>query len=194
MSAAALAIGRFLAEEDFHTDDKGITTHHWLFPERAEIIYGGLASLIIFALLFKFGGPLVKKGMGARTAKIQQELDAAAAAKTAADAEASQIVQAKGDIGAERERLLAAADAQAVVLVEEGRARLAAELADLEAKADADIEAARGRAGDELRAEIARLSSAAVEQVVTGSLDDSTHQELIESFIARVGATAGASA
>ena len=47
---------------------------------------------------------------------------------------------------------------------------------------------AGNRIGDELRAEIARLSNAAVDHVVTGSLDDSTQQELIESFIARVGA------
>jgi F0F1-type ATP synthase membrane subunit b/b' len=42
--------------------------------------------------------------------------------------------------------------------------------------------------GDELRAEISRLSSAAVDHVVSGSLDDATHQELIENFISRVGA------
>ncbi len=45
-------LGRFVAEEGVpHTDDKGITTHHWLLPETAEIIYGGLASLIIFAVV-----------------------------------------------------------------------------------------------------------------------------------------------
>jgi F-type H+-transporting ATPase subunit b len=55
-------------------------------------------------------------------------------------------------------------------------------------KADAEIAAAGNRIGDELRAEIARLSNAAVDHVVTGSLDDATQQELIESFIARVGA------
>lgn len=193
MNAATLAIGRFIAEEVGH-DDKGITSHSSIFPEKAEIIYGGLASLIILGLLIWKGGPAIKKGMAARTAKIQKELDDAANAKTSANDEAAQIVRAKGDINAERDRLLAAADAQAATLIEESRARLTAELADIEAKATLDIEAARGRAGDELRAEIARLSSAAVEQVVTGSLDDATHQELIESFISRVGATAGASA
>ena len=65
--------------------------------------------------------------------------------------------------------------------------RLAAEKAELEAKADAEIAAAGSRVGDELRAEIGRLSAAAVDQVVNGSLDSSTHQTLIEDFIARVG-------
>ena len=73
-------------------------------------------------------------------------------------------------------------------MLEDGRARLGQELVELDARAAADIVAAAGRSGDELRAEIARLSSAAVDHVVTGSLDAATHQELIESFIAKVGA------
>lgn len=171
-------------------DDNGdCVTHSSLLPETPEIIWGGLASLIVFFLLFKYAGPAIKKGMAARTAKIQKELDDAAAAKAAAAQEATQIRQAKGDIGAERARLLADAEVQAAAVLEDGRARLAQELVDIEAKAMADIAAGHSRIGDELRAEIARLSNAAVDHVVTGSLDDATHQELIESFIARVGAS-----
>jgi F-type H+-transporting ATPase subunit b len=179
---------RFSSEE-LNTDSEGIVTHSWLFPETAEVIWGGLASLIIFGALIKFAGPQIKKFYANRTAKIQKELDGAAEARATAATEAAQIRQAKGDIGAERARLLGEAEAQAAALTEDGHARLAQELADIEAKAMADIAAARGRSGDELRAEIARLSTAAVDHVVTGSLDDATHQELIESFIARVGAS-----
>jgi F-type H+-transporting ATPase subunit b len=80
------------------------------------------------------------------------------------------------------------ATAQAEVVLADGRARLVTEVADLEARSAADIVAARGRVGDELRAEISRLSSAAVDHVVSGTLDDATQQELIEQFISRVGA------
>ena len=159
-------------------------------PESAEYIWGGLASLIIFFMLYKFAWPQIKKSMEARTARIQKELDDAAADKASADTEAAQIRTALGDIAAERARLLADADAQAAAIISDGRARLEVELADLEAKATSDIAAARSRGGDELRAEISRLSSAAVDHVVSGSLDDATHQALIENFIARVGATA----
>jgi F-type H+-transporting ATPase subunit b len=133
----------------------------------------------------------VRKGMSARTAKIQAELDAGEADRVAAEAEAAKIRQAKGDIGAERARLLAEADTQAASLLEDGRARLAQEVAELEARAETDLTAAAARSGDELRAEIAKLSSAAVDHVVTGSLDDATQQALVESFIATVGAGAG---
>jgi F-type H+-transporting ATPase subunit b len=177
-------VGRVM-EEEITTDSNGnVTTHHWLLPETAEIIYGGLAAL------FKFGGPPIKKSFAARTAKIQKELDDAAADTSAAASEAAGIRTAKGDIAAERERLLADAESQAAAVLEDGRARLAQEVAEVEAKAITDIATAQGRVSDELRAEIARLSSAAVDHVVTGSLDESTQQELIENFISRVGASA----
>jgi F-type H+-transporting ATPase subunit b len=160
------------------------------WPEGYELLFGIPASVLVFYLLWKFAGPAVKKGMAARTAKIQAELDAGEADRAAAEAEAAQIRTALGDIDSERSRQLAEADTQAAALLEDGRARLTQELADLDARAAADIVAAQGRTGDELRAEIARLSSAAVDHVVTGSLDDATQQELIENFIAGVGAGA----
>lgn len=159
------------------------------WPEPYEIIYGSFASLLIFGLLWKYAWPLAKAAMEARTAKIQAELDAAEAARSAADSEAEQIRAAKGDIGAERARILAEAETQVASMKADGAARLTAEIADLEMRADADIVASSGRVVAEVRAEIARLSSAAVDHVVTGSLDAATHQELIESFIAGVGAS-----
>ncbi len=178
------------AEEEPHRDENGqIVTHHWLFPEQAEIIYGTLASLIIFYLLYKYAGPAVRKGLADRTARIQAELDASAAAVTDADAEAAEIRQAKGNIEEERERLLAVADDEAAALLTDGRARLETELAELEARAAADLEAAAGRSGDELRSEMIRVSSSVVDDVVIETLDDATQQELIESFIQRVGAS-----
>lgn len=173
-----------------HRDDNGqIVTHHWLLPEQAEIIYGTLASLIIFYLLYRFAGPPIKKGLIRRTARIQAELDASAAALAEAAAEASEIRQAKGDIEEERLRLLAAADAEADALLTDGRARLEVEIAELEARAVADLEAAAGRSGDELRSEMIRVASASMEAVVADTLDDTTQQDLIESFIQRVGAS-----
>ena len=169
-------------------DDKGYTSHHWLLPETGEIIYGGLASLIVFALLYKFALPAMKKGMAARTERIQKEIDSAAAAKQAADAEAAKIRAAKGDIAGERARLLAEADIQADAMLADGRSRLAVEVAELEAKADADIAALAGRSSSELQAEIARLSSAATDRLVADGLDAATHDRLIEAFIAKVGA------
>jgi F-type H+-transporting ATPase subunit b len=192
VSNAFLAIGRFAAgaEDDHHFDDQGYTTHHWLLPENAEIIYGGIAFAVILVLGWKFKVvPMAKKAFAARTEKIQGELDASANAKRDAEAEAARIRQNLGNIDAERQRLVAEADAQAESLLADGRARLDAEVADLEARAETDLASVGSRSTDELRAEIARLASQAADKVVEQSLDDATIQSLIENYIANVGAT-----
>ena len=163
-------------------------THHWLLPETAEIVYGGLASVIVIGALVKFAGPSIKKSFNARTAKIQKELDDAAGAKVTAESDAKNIRAALGDIAGERARMLAEADTQATAVLNEGRARITAEVAELEAKAEADLNSARGRSSDELRAEIAMLSSIATPAVVQATLNDQTKNELIEAFISSVGA------
>jgi F-type H+-transporting ATPase subunit b len=168
---------------------KGFESHHWFLPETFEIIYGGLSSVIVISALYKFGGPMIKKSLTDRTDKIQGEIDGARNAKTSADAEASNIRTALGDIVAERARIMAEADKQAASLLSEGRARIDVEMSDMETKAKADIATASSRVGDELRAEIVRLSSAATDRVVRTALDDRAQQGLIESFISSVGAT-----
>lgn len=183
-----IAVASRVAGETVTTDAQGhVTTNSWILPENAEIIYGGISSLLIFFMLWKFGGPAIKKSMAARTARIQKQLDDAAADKAAASLEAADIRTAKGDIAAERARIMADAKVQADAVLADGRARLSTEVAELETKAAAEVAAVGGRVGDELRAEIGRLSAAAVDQVVNGSLDTATHQALIEDFIANVG-------
>jgi len=162
---------------------------HWLFPEPAEIIYGGIASVLVIGALVKFALPQFKKALTARTERIQKELDASANDLALAQADASKIRTALGDIASEKARLVADAQAQADALLKEGRARLTAEVADLEAKADADIAAAAARGSDELRTEIGRLAGVATDRALASVLDDAAQQQLIENFIAKVGAS-----
>ena len=163
---------------------------HWLWPAQAELIYGTIASIIIFAAIYKFAGPAAKKAMTDRTAAVQENLDSAEQAQSDAAGEAADIREAAGDIDAERQRLFADADAQAEVVLADGRARLDQEVAELEARAESDIAAASGRVNDELRGEITTLANGATEQLLAGgAIDDATQQDLIESFISRVGAS-----
>ncbi len=179
------------ADEPLPNDGVGTVSLHPIWAPLKVVVIGGLATLIVFLLLWKFAWPSISAAMKARTQRIQDELDQSAAAREQAEAEAAQIRTALGDVDAERERLFAEYDAQAAALLEDGRARLAAEIADLEAKADADIATAAGRGAEDLRAEIARYSSDAIESSVRTSLDDAAQQDLIENFIARVGTGAG---
>ncbi len=188
-TTATLAAGRlFPSAEEIPFDDQGYTTVNPFLPPWKELIPGSIASIIVFTLLYKYAGPIVKKSFADRTAGIQKQLDDSAAAKVAAESEAVRIREAQGDIEAERTRLYAEADAQAVALLADGRIRLEAEMAELEARAESDIAAAAGRSTDELRSEIARYSGDAVDRIVNDTLDDAAQQDLIEDFIARVGA------
>ena len=171
-----------------------ITTHSSWRPENFEIIFGGLASILVIGALFKVAPGDIpgirgwKKSLQVRTERIGKELLQAANNKQNSINLAETIRADKGDIGAERARMLAEADQTAARVLEDGRARVERELADTEAKAVADIEAGQGRLTAELQGRVAALASAATEHVVTGSLDHATQVSLIEDFIAKVGA------
>jgi len=179
---ATLGAISLLAEED------PTRTHSWIFPEGPELIWGTLSFLIVAFLLWKFAWPQAKQMMQDRTGRIQAQLDEAAAAKAGAEEAATSIRAAKGDIDAERQRMLADADAQAARLVSDGRARLEQEVAELLAKADSEIDSVQGRLQSEVQAEVAELAATATEHLVGQSLDDELQQQLVEDFIARVGA------
>jgi F-type H+-transporting ATPase subunit b len=155
-------------------------THSWILPEGYEIYFGGAAAITIFGLLGWKVLPIARRALDNRTSRIQAQLDEAAEAKERAAREADDIRRAKGDIDAERARLLGEADEQAAALITDGRERLDREVAELEAKASADIAAASAREVDELRAEIARTAASAADRLVVETLDDRTHQQLVE--------------
>lgn len=167
-------------------------THHPLWSEGYELLFGSIATGLVLGLLIWKAGPALKKGFRGRTERIQKELDDSANALSSAEQEAERIRTMRGDIESERRQLLAEADQRASALLDDGRSRLTAEIADLEAKADADIAAVASRASDELRGEIGRFAAAAADRVVAESLDDGVRQRLIEDYISRVGASAPA--
>ena len=180
---SALPAAAVLAAEKF------TTPHTWL-PEWYEIAFGGLASVLVIGALVKFAGPQLTKSFAARSERIGNELSSAAAAKSDATNAAAGIRASKGDLAGERTRLLAEADATAARVHDEGKARIAAEIADLHAKADADIAAGQVRAQGEVQTDVAAIAGRALEHVVTGSIDADTHTALIEDVIAKIGARA----
>jgi F-type H+-transporting ATPase subunit b len=154
-----------------------------------EFYWGSISFVIVFGLLAWKVFPLVGKALGDKANRIEAELSAAEEAQTQADAEAQALLAKLGD-----------ADADATAVVTEARATAAKLEADAAAKADADAEAlkvrvaaeldaARGQATVELRAEMSKQALAAAEAVVGDNLDDATQISLIEQYISQVGAS-----
>jgi F-type H+-transporting ATPase subunit b len=195
IAANLQAIAGTLVQVEFDIDEDGyVTAADPILPPIKEIFVQGAATLIVFVAIWKLAGPAMVKAVRARTARIQGDLDGAAAAQVDAEAQAAEIRAALGDIDGERQRLFAEADAQAEAILADGRVRLEQEIAELHARADADIATASSRSGDELRSEIGRHAGTTIERVVAESLDDAGQQDLIESFIQRVGATSSGAA
>jgi F-type H+-transporting ATPase subunit b len=183
--AARLIAGGVLAAEN---GQPTYESHSWILPETEELIWGSLAFFVIFALLLKFALPPLRAMFAARTERIAKEITQATNARRSAEQAAAEIRQQLGDLEGERQRLLAEADAQAEQLLVDGRARIETEAAELEAKAEADLAAGQTRLGSELQAEVAAIAAAATERLVLRELDEATQRQLVEHFIARVGA------
>lgn len=166
-----------------------------LLPETNEIIWGSIGFVVVFLGLWRFGFPAIKKSMEERTAKIQADVDAAEQAKADAEAVKAEYEAKVADAKTESARIIEEARQAADQLRADQQARLNDELAQARATAQADIDAAKGRAMDELRAEVSEIAIGAAESVVGANLDRNAQIQLIEDYINRVqtnpGSTSG---
>jgi F-type H+-transporting ATPase subunit b len=156
-------------------------------PAVPEMIWGGLAFLIVFALLAKFAFPALKKGVKAREEKIRSDLEAAERARQEAEEERTRYQAQLADARGEANRLVEEARAAAEQVRQDLTSRAEQEAAQIRARAADDIQAARERALADLRAQVANISIELAEKIVEQSIDRSAQEQLIESYIASVG-------
>ena len=163
-----------------------------IIPELDEIIWGGLAFLILFVFMWWKGFPAVKRAMDARSEKISADLDAADAAKADAMRTKSEYEAQLAEAKAAGAAIIDEARVHADRLGQDLQARAEAEIADQRARAAADIEASRRQAINDLRAEVAAIAVSAAERVVNASLDAEVHSALIDGYIDEVAGSADA--
>ena len=167
-----------------------------IFPEVDEIIWGGAAFLILFAFMWRYGMPGIKRAMDARSEKIRADLDAADAAKTQAQRTKAEYEAQLADAKATAAAIIDDARVSADRLGQELQARAEAEIAEQRARAATDIEASRRQAIEDLRSDVATIAVGAAERVVSASLDAEVHRAIIDSYIDEVagaGATSNGS-
>jgi F-type H+-transporting ATPase subunit b len=160
-----------------------------ILPDAAELIYGTIAFLLVFAVLAKFAFPAINKMLAERSGKIQGDLERAEEART----------QAQTELADYREQLVGARD-EANRIIEEARKTADQLRRDLAAKAEQEAQATVVRAQEEIRAERDRVfqelrgqvGEIAVElagRVVGRSLDASAHERLIDEYIDEVSSS-----
>ena len=158
-----------------------------IIPELTEIIWGGIAFLILLVLMQWKLFPAVKRGMDRRAAKIRDDLDAAETARTEALGVKAGYEAELADARSESGRIVDAARADAERVRAELIARAEAEAAELRQRSDLDVEAAKRQALADLQGEVGAIVIGAAETVIGRNLDHDTQVQLIESYIDEVG-------
>ena len=158
-----------------------------IMPATNELIYGGLAFLVLLGVLWKFGVPAASKMMTARTEKIRADLDAAETAKSEAEIVLAQSQRQLAEAKAESARIVEEARVQADQVAKDIKARAEAEANELRQRNAEQVGAERDRVLGELQGQVASLAIDFAEKVVESSLDRDTNTRLIENYIASVG-------
>jgi F-type H+-transporting ATPase subunit b len=158
-----------------------------IVPELNEIIWGGLAFLVLLVVMVRYGFPMVRSTMDARAEKIRSDLEAAETARAEAVANKQQHEAALAETRAEAGRLIDEARQEAAAVKVDLQARAEAEMAELRQRSNAEVAAARQRALSDLQAEVAEIVVGAAERVIERNLDMDTQRQLIDQYIASVG-------
>jgi F-type H+-transporting ATPase subunit b len=158
-----------------------------ILPEWNEIIWGGLAFLILLGVMWKFALPPVRNMMKQREDRIRSDLERAEQAKAEGESELAeyrrQLADARNEAGRIIEEARQAADQVRQDLIN----RAEADAAEIRQRAQQDVQLGTERAMVDLQQRVAELSVELAEKVVERNLDRDTQIALIESYINQVG-------
>ena len=158
-----------------------------ILPATNELIWGGIAFVILFVLLAKVAYPGLKQGMDNRAEKIRESIDDAEKAKTDAQGILAEYQRQLNDARTESARIIEEARQAADKLRQDLKRQAETEVAELRARSQEDIQAQVQRAMADLQGRVAELSIELAEKVVERSLDRETNMQLIENYINQVG-------
>ena len=159
----------------------------WFIPaDPKEFWWGSAAFLIVVGLMAWKLLPLVRTAMADRSDRIRNDLAAAEKARHDAEAELAELRTKLDDADTESARIVRDAGAQAERIKADLISRAEAEVADARAKAELEVHASHDQATHDIQAAVAAQAVEAAEQVVAAELDQSTHDQLIDSYIEQV--------
>ena len=147
-----------------------------------------LANLVILTLILKkFLYAPVRKALADRRAAIDAEYAEADKAKTAALASKQsyedKLLTAKTEADKIRTEALAEADRRSDKLLTEAKDKAEA----IVRRAEEEAELERRKTADDVKREIADVSTALTEKLIGRELDEKAHRELIDDFINKIG-------
>jgi F-type H+-transporting ATPase subunit b len=160
-----------------------------ILPAGNEIVWGGLAFVVLLLAMWKFALPPVRNMMKQREERIRSDLERAEQARAEAESELAEYRRQLGSARNEAARIIEEARQAADEVRRQVRSQADAEAAELRARAQQDVELARQRATADLNRYVAELSVDLAERIVRRNLDRDAQIALIESYINEVGAS-----
>jgi len=161
-----------------------------VLPEIDELIWGGLAFLVVLLLLSKVALPNLRKALQARQDAIRSELERAEQARLEAEQKREQYERQIADARQEADRLIREATEAAETARRDRLAKAEEEANQIVEKARQDAAGERERAFGELRTRLADISIDAASRVLQKELSDPAAQrQLVEQFIAQAAST-----
>ena len=158
-----------------------------LIPSTVELVFGGLAFLVVFGILGKVLLPRVQKTLEERTDAIEGGLQRAEEAQAEAQRTLEAYRAQLADARHEAARLREEAKEQGAQIIAEMREQASAEARRLVDAAHAQIEADRQQALQSLKAEVGAIAVELAGRVVGESLTDEARQSrMIDRFLAEL--------
>jgi len=156
-----------------------------------DFIWQSINFLVLIALLSYYLYRPITTMLDERARRIQESLDAAEAARAdvaRADRERDELL---ATTRREIQEMMTTAQQVAERIQTEARTTAQQEAQRIVETARQEAEAERAQAMAELRREVASLAVAAAERVISRSLDDQAHRQLVEQFLDEQPAQAG---
>jgi len=156
-----------------------------------DFIWHTINFIVLIVLLSRFLYRPIVAMLDERTRRIQESLEAAERARAdvaQADRERDELLaSARREI----QEMMTTAQQVAERIQSEARTTAQQEAQRIVETARQEADAERAQAMAELRREVASLAVAAAERVISRSLDDQAHRQLVEQFLDEQPASAG---
>jgi F-type H+-transporting ATPase subunit b len=158
-----------------------------ILPATNEMVWGGLAFVVLLLVMWKYALPPVRNMMKQREDRIRDDLERAEQARTEAEGELANYRRQVADARSEASRIIEEARQSADEVKRQIQAQAEADAAETRARAQEDIRLASERAQADLQGRVAELSIELAEKIVERNLDRDTQLALVESYIGQVG-------
>ena len=173
--------------EDGKTIDDCQKAPNLILPATNEIIWGGLAFVVLLLVMWKYALPPVRNMMKQREDRIRDDLERAEQARTEAEGELANYRRQVADARNEAAGIVEEARQSADEVKRQIQSQAESDAAEVRARAQEDIRLAADRAQADLQGRVAELSIELAEKIVERNLDRDTQLALVESYIGQVG-------